>query len=430
MTETVRAPLTFGQLSVWRSIEHLPPDTTEANLSQEWDLPDGTDVSAVRRALDVLEARHEALRTTFVPAGERGIEQEVRSPTGVAVPVVEVDSAAGGEATRLAARGFALDREPAWRVALAADGRRRRLVLCVHHMVADVAGLRILQDELLALLAGGTLEDDAPTCRELATEQHDGVWDGRTRAAVDHWRRCLADGGAGEQAPDATTDVRWADLFSIPALHAAQRLAAGLNVSLQVVVFSAFCHAVAVRDGRTDLVVGLIAGNRTDARSRRLVSSINQLVPIRVRVEPDGGFAELARRLQWSTLAAYRHGCFDVDELRGLYEEYGYDAAGAGFRYFFNFSDAVQAREPAGVPLGPGGWAIDTRTSGRDNGFTVYLACTAGSLLRCRLRERSDEPRSSAAAERLTAKTRAFLLTFQDILLQEAASTAAGGGSR
>ncbi len=297
-------------------------------------------------------------------------------------------------------------------------------------MVADVAGLRILQDELLALLAGGTLEDDAPTCREIATEQHDGVWDGRTRAAVDHWRRCLADGGAGEQAPDATTDVRWADLFSIPALHAAQRLAAGLNVSLQVVVFSAFCHAVAVRDGRTDLVVGLIAGNRTDARSRRLVSSINQLVPIRVRVEPDGGFAELARRLQWSTLAAYRHGCFDVDELRGLYEEYGYDAAGAGFRYFFNFSDAVQAREPAGVPLGPGGWAIDTRTSGRDNGFTVYLACTAGSLLRCRLRERSDEPRSSAAAERLTAKTRAFLLTFQDILLQEAASTAAGGGPR
>ena len=71
MTETVRAPLTFGQLSVWRSIEHLPPDTTEANLSQEWDLPDGTDVSAVRRALDALERRHEALRTTFVPARAR-----------------------------------------------------------------------------------------------------------------------------------------------------------------------------------------------------------------------------------------------------------------------------------------------------------------------------------------------------------------------
>jgi hypothetical protein len=184
-----------------------------------------------------------------------------------------------------------------------------------------------------------------------------------------------------------------------------------------------------VRDGRSDLVVGLIAGNRTDARSRRLVSSINQLVPIRVRVEPDGGFAELAQRLQWSTLAAYRRGSFDVDELRGLDEQCGYNAAGAGFRYFFNFSDAVRPSAPADVPLGADGWTIDSRASGRDNGFTVYLACTAGSLLRCRLRERSDEPRSPAAAERLTAKTRAFLVTLQDILLQEAASTAAGGGS-
>lgn len=437
MDATLRAPLTFGQRSVWRSVEHLPPDTTEANIGQAWDLPEGTGVAEVRRALDVLEARHEALRTTFAFAGSDCVEQVVRPPTGVDAPVVEpevagldaADAADDGTA-RVTARGFALDREPAWRVELVArDGRAVRLLVCVHHLVADATGLRILHDELLLLLAARTLGDDAPTCRQIAIEQSEGAWDTRTHAAVEHWRRCVADGSPGERAPDPTTDVLWADLYSVPALDAARRLADALGVSLQVVVFSAFCRAVTLRDGRTDLVVGLVAGNRTDARSRRLVSSEVQLVPIRVRVEPEGTFAELAQRLQWSTLRAYRQGSFDVDALRDLHEEHGYDAAGAGFRYFFNFSEAFQQRAPEDVRLGADGWRIDTHTTGRDNGFTVYFAATAGALLRCRFRERSDEQRSPAAAERLSERTRALLLAFQDILRQEAAPTADGGGA-
>jgi hypothetical protein len=435
MTEPALAPLTFGQLSVWRSVEHLPPDTTDANLSQAWDLPEGTEVAAVRRALDVLEARHEALRTTFVPGGERGIEQAVWPPRGVPVPVVAVGgSGAGGpasvESIGLAARGFALDREPGWRVALATvDGRPCRLLVCVHHLVADVSALRLLQDELSALLAGQALDDDAPTCRAMAAEQRGAAGDARTHAAVDRWRRCLAGAPPGEPAPDPTTEVCWADLFSVPALDAARRLAGHAGVSLQAVVLSAFCRAVAARDGHTQLVVGLIAGNRTDARSRRIVSSLNQLVPVRVGLEADDGVTELARRLQWSTLAAYRHGSFDVDALRDVRDEHGYDAAGAGFRYFFNFSDAFEQRAPDDDALGADGWTIETHATGRDNGFPVYLAATAGAVLRCRLRERSHEARSAAAAERLATRTRTLLLTLQDVLVHEATAPSRGGPS-
>ena len=138
MTETIRAPLTYGQLSVWRSIEHLPLDTTEANLSRTWDLPDGVDAAAVRGALDALEARHEALRTVFELTGARGITQVVRPPAGVDMPVAEAGDAAAAEARSpapLAARGFALDREPGWRVELVTvGGRPVRLLVCVHHL--------------------------------------------------------------------------------------------------------------------------------------------------------------------------------------------------------------------------------------------------------------------------------------------------------
>jgi hypothetical protein len=343
----------------------------------------------------------------------------------VAVPVVDLDGEATSpddEVRKLAATGFALDREVAWRVALAVqDGRPAHLLACIHHIVADSEGISLLHDELLALLAGETLPDDPPTCREIAAEQRNGAWGARTQAAVAYWRRCLADAPGSERAADAGSDIRWADLFSVPALDAARHLAASLGVSLQTVVFSAFCRAVAERDGHRDIVVGQVAGNRTDARSRRLVSTVVQLVPVPVRIELDDTFATLAKRLQWSTLSAYRHGYFDVDALRGVEEEYGHNAAGAGFRYFFNFSDAFPKDDDT-VELGDVGWTIETHDRGRDNGFKVYFVGTASTVLECRLRERSDEPRSPEAAERLTARTREFLLTFQDILVQEAAS--------
>lgn len=431
-SDAIRAPLTFGQLSVWRSIEHLPPGTTEANVGQSWALPDGHDVAEVRRALDALEARHEVLRTTFCRSGERGVEQVVHPPAGVTAPVVASDGAgdADEEVARLTARGFALDREPGWRVEVVERGGwAHRLAVCFHHLLVDATGLKVLHDELLRLLAGEVLPDDAPTCREVALEQHAGRWDARTAAAVEHWRRCVAedDPPPAEPAPDPATDIRWADLYSVPALGAARHLASTTGTSLQVVVLTAFCRAVARRDGPTDLVVGLIAGNRNDARSRRLVSSEVQLVPARVRIDLAAPFADLARQLQWSTLGAYRRGAFDVDALRGLREEHGYDAAGAGFRYFFNFSEAFQQRAPEDVRLGPGGWTVETHTTGRDNGFTVYFAATAGGLLRCRFKERSRETRSPAAAARLTAQTTALLLSFQDILRQAAEEAGEAG---
>ena len=297
-----------------------------------------------------------------------------------------------------------------------------RLLVCVHHLVADSEGIGLMRDELLGLLAGEPPAGEAPTCREIAAEQQGGIWTARTEGAVAYWRRCVDGGPASEPAPAATTDVRWADLFSVPALEAARHLAAALDVSLSTVVFCAFCRAVAMRDGRTDFLVGQIAGNRTDARSKRLVSSVVQLVPVPVQVDLAAGFGDQAKQLQWTTLAAYRHGVFDVDALADIEKEHGHNAAGGGFRYFFNFSEAFQHRGLDEVPLGDDGWVVETHDEGRDNGFTVYFMGTAGAMLQCRLRERSDEERSEATAERLTASTRDLLVTFQDILRREAAS--------
>ena len=382
----------------------------------------------MRRALDVLEARHEACaRPSSLRASGASSRRCDRRPGSA--PVLEVDKRRGrrGDPTRRPR----LRSRPGTGLAGPLGGTKGGAGgwLRVHHMVADVAGLRILQDELLALLAGGTLEDDAPTCRELATEQRDGVGDGRTAAG-----RPLAALPGGRRSRRAGSRRHDRRAVGRPVLDPALRRGAAPGRPVERVAPG--CRVRRLLPGRRR------AGRATRPRGRpdRREPDDDAIPAARVVDQPAGpdpGASRAGRRVRRAGAAT------PVVDARGLparllrrrraprpARRSADDAAGAGFRYFFNFSDAVQAREPAGIPLGPGGWAIDTRTSGRRQRVhrlpRLYrrLAAAlqaAGAIRRAALGGGGRAP---------DGEDPAFLLTFQDILLQEAASTAASGGPR
>src|SRR4051794_7692578 len=90
-----RAPLTFGQLSLWRSIQGLPPEV--CNLPQLWTLPTGTSLASVERALETLEDRHESLRTRYEADGVQSLTQAVWDSAAVSLDVVEAGGDGSGE---------------------------------------------------------------------------------------------------------------------------------------------------------------------------------------------------------------------------------------------------------------------------------------------------------------------------------------------
>ena len=66
MTVIGRSRLTFGQLSAWRSRQRFTPEQLgRANIRQVWPLPEGVTAANVRDALEVLQERHEAMRTRY-----------------------------------------------------------------------------------------------------------------------------------------------------------------------------------------------------------------------------------------------------------------------------------------------------------------------------------------------------------------------------
>jgi hypothetical protein len=397
MTVIGRTRLTFGQLSVWRSMERWTREQMGgANLRQVWPLPDGVTVADVRGALEALEERHEGMRTRYQLDPGHDLAQLVWAPEPVGLDVRE----GGADATALAGQASAeLGDEPfdlavdkPWRARLITSaGQPAFLAVSVHHITADGWSMLQLGTEFLDLLAGKDLGEPAPTCRELAEEQHSDAWADRRTAAVEYWRRVVAEVPDPPAQLSADARTRWATLRSAALSRHAQLLAGQVGVPLPSVVFAAYAAAMRTRTGPDAHLVAVFAGNRLEPRWRNLVTSMNQIVPVVARCVDGEDLPAGARRQHWELVRSLRHGIFDVDAVTDAVREYGKNGSGPGFRYFYNFRDMAQA---AILPVTAGDsaesdWTVETSLSERNNQNPFYLRAHAGEELMLSLQETS-----------------------------------------
>ncbi|GGT43345.1 condensation domain-containing protein [Streptomyces chromofuscus] len=413
-------PLTFGQLSLWRSIEDLPPARLNvANLARIWELPPDCTPASVQEAVTRLVDRHEILRTRFLRSGPRGIEQEVWTAEPVRLDFVEVADDAEDVAAEIAegftAQPFEFENSRLWQARLVnRGGFSTHLVFCAHHMIADGTSLDNLRDELTAILSGQSFEEAAPTCREIAVEQESDAWSARRASATGYWQRSLAAAPPAVPPPAEDAPVLWGTLSSASALAGAIHRVREHGMSLHTITLAAFCRTLAVRSGQNRLLLGLIAGNRNDARSRALVSSLNQMTPLLVETKADEDFVSFAHRIHFQALRAYRHGCFNVDEIARIGRAYNRDGTGVGFEYIFNFlpgPDVPSADPPEGDDC-----RIETRFKGRDNGWPLYFRAGYSNSLWCELTIKREVPDSADPHGPLEAEVRSFLSDFHSLM--------------
>jgi hypothetical protein len=402
-----RAELTFGQLSVWRSMEGLPKQHWNVvSLPQVWQLPEGTSIAAVGEALDMLEQRHEALRTRYETTGDRGLIQAVWAPRGVRLEVLELGERAAELADRishdLTELPLAPDTDPPLRARLiTTNGVPVLLALSILHLAADGWALSQLRSELLDLLAGRDLEP-APSCLELAAEQHSAKWAARNEAAIDYWRRVVSEAPpvSADDRPGGPDSTRWAvTLRSTAALRTATELADYATVPISTVVLTAHCMTSAARTGRNEHLIGLLAGNRVDSKWQKLVTSMVQVAPMLFRHVEGEDFTATLRRVHWQTLIAYRHGIADVDGVDRAVRPYGRSSVGVGFHNMYNFLADLPGAVFTENSLAADAAAerrIEATSSKRNNGFPFYLNVHVGNTLTLYLQENSTAPDARA----------------------------------
>ncbi|MFF8827904.1 amino acid adenylation domain-containing protein [Streptomyces sp. NPDC015131] len=311
---------------------HAAFDTDAADLyvvQELLDLDGPVDPGRLRRALQLLLDRHPLLRASFrqLPGGE--VVQRVTD--GVTLPWAEADTATTGLDELLAAdraRGFDLAVPPLLRATLVRDGRRHRLLLTLHHIVADGWSVSVLLRELTAAYRADTLPEPVSPHPYLA-------WlAGRDRdAARDAWRTALAGLDGPTRLPQLTPGTD--DPAAAPALpgHVDVRLpedftaeltarARAHGLTLSTVVHGLWGVLLGALTGSQDVVFGTTVSGRTTevAGLDAAVGLFINTVPARVTLRADEPLADLLRRVQdeHALLLDHQHlGLADIQRLTG-----------------------------------------------------------------------------------------------------------------
>ncbi|MEU3660941.1 condensation domain-containing protein [Streptomyces sp. NPDC032940] len=391
-------PLSFGQLSVLRSIEHIPrPLWSVANIAYWLPLKPSVTVEEARAALELLAERHESLRTVYALPKDAAPRQRVEDRAHGVIEQAEIEDTREARDALVESsreRTFTLEDDFGWRATIAtADGRPRGIAMCLHHIAADDWAQGVLEDGLAGLLAeprpappSGTGDTvDSPTA--LALEQRSTAWRTRRQQARRFHGDVLRSGLLSPLPLSAEDGLREPPPRydgELPLDHLGGAVAArarSAQVLPQALFLAASTLTAAVCFGELSTAWWMMASNRFDPRWGALVTSMNQIVPMRADLPADATVTELAQRLQQDSFAALRYGCYDVDEINNL----SHEIIGGlpEWRYMFNYSvngalpdrrdegplDAVPHAEPR------------TRTSHRSSPALCYFVVADDPVL-------------------------------------------------
>ena len=325
-------PLTTGQLSHynWLSRE---PDHTHAMLRAELPLPAMVSVDDVAAAAAVLIARHESLRTSYLPGDQP--RQRVAASGVQLLEICSLGEGQWGPGDRAAAGAALVEwlrespdpgRRPVRLAVAIAPGAGDRVIACAaafSHLAVDHGAIEVLTRDFAGLLrdparhpAGppGHQPLDQAELEATPAECH------RAEAALAYLReqtrrlpRCLYAVPGARPSGEALA----VELSSVAAAMAVRRVAARTRTSRSSVVLAAVCAVIARRAGYQELVFPLSSGNRFEPR---LVNYVGALVQSTVAIVEVSGrsFDELVRHTWATVMEASRHARHDPDRRLAL----------------------------------------------------------------------------------------------------------------
>ncbi|HBL29062.1 MAG TPA: non-ribosomal peptide synthetase, partial [Acidobacteria bacterium] len=322
-------PLSRAQQRFWL-LDRLEPGQATYNVPLALHLRGPLDPAVPADALGALVRRHEALRTT-VAAEDDGTWQRIGpAPDGLPLPCVDLDALpedrradeAGRIAVAAARRPFDLEGRPPLRTVLVALApREHRLLLTLHHIVADAWSMTLLARELSALY-GAFAERRPSPLREPAVGYGDvAAWwrhwlTGEVlERQLAFWRRRLAGAPALLELP---TDRPRPARQSYRGTLRPVRLPAGLTAQAQafarregatlfMVLLAAFQALLARCGGQEDLAVGTPVAGRNRVEIENLIGFFVNTLVLRGDLRGEPSFSTLLARVRETALAAYLH---------------------------------------------------------------------------------------------------------------------------
>jgi len=310
-------PLSPGQHRLW-FLDRLHPAGPEWVAPLVLRLPGGTDEHAVRRALHLLEERHESLRTRYpVRDGEPG-----QIVVGAGEVEVRVEQAAADALPRLFAeqfaRGFDLATGPLWRALLVeVHGQDPVLLITVHHIASDGWSTAVLERDLRRIVSA----DPAAELPQPPLRYRDyALWRSRSAdtqewdADLAFWRSELAGATATEVLPDhprpPRRDAAGAGVaVPIPAdlARAVTEFSKDRGTTPFTTLLTALAVLLARQTGNGDVVIGAPVVGRDRPELSEVVGFFLNSVVLRCRLDDDPDVQTALERVKRTCARAFAH---------------------------------------------------------------------------------------------------------------------------
>ncbi|OLF11713.1 hypothetical protein BLA60_12385 [Actinophytocola xinjiangensis] len=298
---------TVAQRQLW-TLARLTPEASAAyHQSAVLRLTGKLDVAALRRAVNRVVARHEALRTVFdLEDGWQRVLPEV------VVDVPEVDGEDG--ITGLSREPFDLATGPLLRCAVARTGPENALFgFTAHHIAADGWSMGVLMAEIgtcYSAESGGqapVLPEPTPF-RDFARRTHRdealAYWTDRMSGPLptldlpaDRPRPAVARYQGARHTVELDRDL----------VDRLRTLGTGTGSTLFTVLLSAYSLLLHHLTGDDDVIVGVPTAGRLWRGSERIVGHCTNLLAARTLIDGAERAADLVRRVQADLLGAFEH---------------------------------------------------------------------------------------------------------------------------
>jgi amino acid adenylation domain-containing protein len=336
LAEDAEQPLSFSQQRLW-FLQRLEPESPFYNIAAEVRLSGGLDLPVLGRALAEVSRRHATLRTAFVEAGG---EPRVRidPPAPVAMPLVDLSALPAVEIRRLAAgltlaesrRGFDLEAGGLLRVLLLRlHPREHRVVLTLHHAIADGWSLGVLVAEVGTLYAAFKQGGRSPLPElpfqyaDYAAWQRGWLQGEVLKKELAHWRAKLEGAPPVLELPldrprPALRSDRGGTRILVLPVELAQRLE-GVSrregASLFITLLAGFLALLARYGGQDDLVIGYPVANRDRSDIEGMIGLFLNTLVLRVGLADDPTVRVLLGHVRDEVVEAQGHGQLPFERL-------------------------------------------------------------------------------------------------------------------
>lgn len=317
----------FAQSRLWFVHRLDPANSAAYHVGGQLLVKGRFDANAFSRALEVITARHDALRTTFDERDGVAV-QIVHAKADVPLVSHDVsrdanpDTAATRLTDALLAEPFALDTCAPWRVAsIRLSDEAHRIVFVLHHLLTDAWSMTLLVDEL-ALAYSGFSDGKTPLLAPVRVQPGDHA----------HWQHARVDGDALGRQLD-WWQARLPEPSPVLALpvdrtRGALRSGAGQTLAFEfpagltrdvltfaaqrkatpfIVLAASFQWLLHRYAGETDIRVGVPIAQRDVSGLERMLGCLVNTQVWRAQIDPAADFDGLVTQVRDGALAAQAH---------------------------------------------------------------------------------------------------------------------------